>query len=429
MRSTSSDTELAQRDPDTILTKPCPTANDLVASRLRVIVSEGEEIMGRPAELPAAIAQVFTTDELLVRPAPAPDYLSEKLALQDLAGNMADHPADVLPRLVGLSMEVCDADSAGVSVLDGDVFRWNSLVGKLSAFEGVTTPRNFSPCGVCLDQSSPILMERPERAYSWIAEANITVPEVLLVPLLRNGTIPVGTLWVVAKEGHKFHSGHARVLSELAVFTGIALQMIHADLRLKKALEAQEILAKEMSHRLKNLFAVTGAMIKMTAQHAETKEEMTEALTGRLTALSDAHSLVRRSFNAGNALKGVDMAEAIRTVLRPYTMPDLNGPMVSLGERSTNSIALVFHELATNAAKYGALRDDGKVAVAWQIENENVDIVWREIGKAVEAPAQLGFGSNLVASTIASHNGRIDYDWSQNGLVIKLQIPLANLVN
>jgi two-component sensor histidine kinase len=60
---------------------------------------------------------------------------------------------------------------------------------------------------------------------------------------------------------------------------------------------------------------------------------------------------------------------------------------------------------------------------------KNVDIVWREIGKAVEAPAQLGFGSNLVASTIASHNGRIDYDWSQNGLVIKLQIPLANLVN
>ena len=129
-------------------------------------------------------------------------------------------------------------------------------------------------------------------------------------------------------------------------------------------------------------------------------------LTGRLTALSDAHSLVRRSFNAGNALKGVDMAEAIRTVLRPYTMPDLNGPMVSLGERSTNSIALVFHELATNAAKYGALRDDGKVAVAWQVENENVDIVWREIGKAVEAPAQLGFGSNLVASTIASVSGR-----------------------
>jgi two-component sensor histidine kinase len=385
--------------------------------------------MGRPTELPAAVAQVFTTGELLVRPAPAPDYISEKLALQDLARGMADHPTEVLPRLVALSMETCDADSAGISVLDGDAFRWTALVGELSAFEGATTPRNFSPCGVCLDQCSPILMERPERAFSWIADANITVPEVLLVPLLRHGTVPVGTLWVVAREGHKFHSGHARVLSEMAVFTGIALQMIHADLNLKKALEAQEILAKEMSHRVKNMFAVTGAMIKMTARHTGSKEEMTKVLTGRLTALSDAHSLVRRSFNAGNDLTGVDLAEAIRTVLRPYTTPDLNGPIVSLGERSTNSVALVFHELATNAAKYGALKDDGKVSVAWRVENENVEVVWREAGKPVHAPDQLGFGSNLVASTIAAHNGRIDYDWSENGLVIKVQIPLADLSN
>ena len=385
--------------------------------------------MGRPTELPAAVAQVFTTDELLVRPAPAPDYLREKLALQDLARSMADHPADVLPRLVALSMDICDADSAGISVLDGDQFRWTSLVGKLSAFEGATTPRNYSPCGVCLDQRSPILMERPERAYSWIADANISVPEVLLVPLMRHGVVPVGTLWVVAKEGHKFHSGHARVMAEMAVFTGIALQMIHADVHLKKALEAQEILAKEMSHRVKNMFAVTNAMIKMTARHTETKEEMTRALTGRLTALSDAHSLVRRSFSAGDVLTGVDMAEAIRTVLRPYTTPDLNGPTVSLGERSTNSVALVFHELATNAAKYGALKDDGKVSVTWHVENDSVEIVWREAGKPVQAPTQLGFGSHLVASTIASHNGSIDYDWSQNGLIIKVRIPLADLAH
>ena len=66
--------------------------------------------MGRPTELPAAVAQVFTTDELLVRPAPAPDYVSEKLALQDLARSMADHPTEVLPRLVARSMEACDAE-------------------------------------------------------------------------------------------------------------------------------------------------------------------------------------------------------------------------------------------------------------------------------------------------------------------------------
>ncbi len=383
--------------------------------------------MSSSVDIPAGAARVLKTDELFARVASPPDYVREKLALQDLAANMADRPAEVLPRLVGLAMEICDAESAGISALDGDVFRWTALVGKLSVFEGTTTPRNFSPCGICLDQTRPILMERPERVYSWIADANITVPEVLLVPLLRHGAIPVGTLWVVAKEGQTFHSGHARALSEMSVFTGIALQMIHADLELKKALEAQEMLTQEMSHRVKNLFAVTDALIHMTSRSTGSKEAMTEALTGRLTALADAHSLVRRSFSPDGVLKGVDMVEAISSVLKPYATPDLSGPTVQLGERSTNSVALVFHELATNAAKYGALKDGGGVAVTWRVDNGNVEIVWRENGKPARKPAQFGFGSNLVASTIASHRGHIDYDWSQSGLVVRIELPLADL--
>ena len=102
--------------------------------------------MGRNFDLPAAVAEVFITDELLRRAAPAPDYLREKLAIQDLAHQMADRPTEVLPRLVKLAMEICEADSAGVSVLEGDVFRWFNLTGKLAVFEDATTPRNHSPC-------------------------------------------------------------------------------------------------------------------------------------------------------------------------------------------------------------------------------------------------------------------------------------------
>ena len=82
-------------------------------------------------------------------------------------------------RLVQLAMEICGADSAGISVLEGEIFRWFNLKGKLSVFEGATTPRNFSPCGVCLDRNAVVLMERPERVYTWISDAKITVPEVL----------------------------------------------------------------------------------------------------------------------------------------------------------------------------------------------------------------------------------------------------------
>jgi hypothetical protein len=132
---------------------------------------------------------VLITDELWNRPPAKTDYLREKLALQDLVLQMADHPAEVLPRLAALAMELCQATSAGMSLYEAQpgspgVFRWHYLTGQLTAFSGATTPRDFSPCGVCLDVRTPILMANAERFYPWIAEAKIRVPEVLLVPLV-----------------------------------------------------------------------------------------------------------------------------------------------------------------------------------------------------------------------------------------------------
>jgi two-component sensor histidine kinase len=393
---------------------------------------QAEVDVGHGFQLPAAIAEVFITDELSRRAVPAPDYLREKLAIQDLAAQMADHPSEVLPRLVQLALEICNADSAGISVLEGDHFRWFNLKGQLAAFEGTTTPRNDSPCGVCLDQRSPVLMEHPERAYGWIADARVCVPEVLLVPLLIDRTTPLGTLWVIAREGQRFNRGHARVLSELAVFTGIALRMIQADVKLKKALEEQETLTKEMSHRVKNLFAMTDSMIRMTARNSTTKEQMAESLSGRLRALSDAHSLVRRSFNPEtHEPVGVELSDVISTVLRPHRNPVMNGAHVQLGERATNSVALVFHELATNASKYGALSvEGGTVYVDWTADGDTLVLTWRETGgPPVMAPKKNGFGTALVRSTIAGHGGTIESDWAREGLTARISVPLSSLVH
>lgn len=381
--------------------------------------------------MPVTVTDVSITHELFERASPAPDYLREKLALQDLAQQMADHPEELLPRLVKQAMDICEADSAGISVLEGDVFRWLGLTGKLAAFEGATTPRNHSPCGVCIDSRGPVLMERPERVYGWIADANITVPEVLLVPLMVNGSTPIGTLWIVAGEEQYFNRGHERVMTELAAFTGVALRMVQSDLQLKKALEEQETLAKEMSHRIKNLFAITDSMIRFTSNASQTKEEMTKSLTGRLHALAVAHGLVRRSFNPDLKVEGVELSELVGAVLRPYRAPDARGETIHLGERATNSIALIFHELATNAAKYGALSvARGSVGVTWKIVDENLDLRWREDnGPDIEPPSKKGFGSTLVESTIASHGGSLERTWSPHGLSVHIKIPMDRLAH
>lgn len=382
--------------------------------------------------IPAAIAEVFITDRLASRPETHPDYLREKLAIQDLANEMAEHPGEVLPRLVKLAMGICEADSAGVSVLDTDanVFRWRGLQGAMSVFEGTTTPRGNSPCGMCLDQQDAILMQSPEQAYDWIRDANIAVPELLLVPLFIKGGVQLGTLWVVAREGHSFDRGHVRVLTELATFTGIALRMIQSEENLKQSLDEQATLTKEMSHRVKNVFAIANGLIRVTARNSATKEQLAESLTGRLQALADAHALVRRSFSEAGNGQNISLQDILARILLPYGSHfEIGGPDIRLGEHATNNVALVFHELATNAAKHGALgMDDGLVSVRWTQNDDGILVDWQETGgPAADTPGKQGFGSTLVKSTLASLGAEITHHWDIDGLRVVIKAPLAKL--
>ena len=240
----------------------------------------------------------------------------------------------MLPRFVDLAMEMTGGVSAGLSLYEENpapgVFRWQYLRGVLSPFNGATTPRNFSPCGITLDRNGPVLSVHPERVYSWIADANIVVPEVLLVPLYLGGTAPLGTLWIVSDEKDHFDSGHARAMTELASFVGIALRMLRSEQRLQSALDEQEMLAKEMSHRVKNLFAMIGGMIHISARTSATKEEMAKMLSGRIIALSNAHALVRRSFAvASDEQKAPDLA-ALSSGDRSTTRQYFGHPCVAI---------------------------------------------------------------------------------------------------
>jgi two-component sensor histidine kinase len=385
------------------------------------------------------VSIVYETD-LAARPAPEIDPGIEKTALLELAGIMNDAPANMLPKFVDLAMELTGGISAGLSLLEEDgpepVFRWHHLRGLLAPFNGATTPRDFSPCGITLDRNAPTLTVHPERVYDWIPE-DLSLPEVMLVPLYVGRSEPLGTLWIVGNAVGHFHGGHSKAMQELASFIGVALKMIRAEQDLQASLQQQELLTKEMSHRLKNVFAIIDGMIRISARSTRSKEEMADMLSGRVHALAAAHSLVRRTFSDVQPAAS-DLADLLRVIVEPHEAANgerkrfsIAGPSVLCGEQAVNGLALVFHELATNAAKYGVLgSESGEVHITWRLQDRDLVIEWFEQGGSGvdNSPASKGFGSTLVDSTVLRQfSGTLAYDWRSDGLTVNISIPIARL--
>ncbi|MBR0653205.1 GAF domain-containing protein [Roseomonas terrae] len=386
---------------------------------------------------------IFLPDELARRVPARPDHLREKLAVYDLAALMADHPDALLPRFVDIALELTGGVSAGLSLFERDpkpgVFRWHHVRGSLAAFEGVTTPRGHSPCGVTLDRGAPILAVHAERYYDWIAAASIEVPEVLLVPLRADPATLLGTLWIVADKVGHFDSGHARAMTELASFITVGLRIRDVEMKLQRAVAEQQTLLHEMSHRLKNVIAIADGMVWMTAMGAETPEAMATALSGRFQALSRATALVRRNPGTHPLPAMPELSEVLRMVLEPHDAAwpggpsriSLSGPAILCDERAVSGIALVFNELATNAVKYGALSvPHGRVDITWSAMPDAVELSWVESGgpRIDGPPASESFGTTLMTQTVQSQfDGTFRREWRESGLAVSLTLARAML--
>ena len=204
----------------------------------------------------------------------------------------------------------------------------------------------------------------------------------------------------------------------------------------KQAEEANELLAGEMSHRVKNLITIAGALTTMTSRSAQTKEDMARELTHRLTALGRAHDLVRPV--PGQIETAALLGDLLSVLLTPYD--DLGAfsgririsvPRMGIGEAAATNLALVLHELATNSVKHGALSTaSGLLDVACLVDDGVASIVWTERGgPPVQPPAEgKGFGSGLLSRIMKHHfQGAVEYDWAADGLVATLRIPVAKL--
>lgn len=204
----------------------------------------------------------------------------------------------------------------------------------------------------------------------------------------------------------------------------------------KQAEEGHELLAGEMSHRVKNLLAITSGLTTITSRSTATTTDMARELTQRLTALGRAHDLVRPIPGQGG--KAALLGDLLTILLAPYDdMGAFSGrirvsvPRMGVGEGAAMTLALVIHELATNSLKYGALSSDaGTLDVSCASPDKDVVVVWTERGgPPVTAPADPGgYGSMLVTRTMSRQlRGSIERDWQKDGVVVTLRMNKESL--
>ncbi len=202
----------------------------------------------------------------------------------------------------------------------------------------------------------------------------------------------------------------------------------------KQAEERQRLLVDELNHRVKNTLATVQSIAIQTRQVTDTSATFEAAFLDRLNALARVHDLLSRI-----AWEGASLAEVVRQTLAPYLGPTdpsarmtLQGPEVRLGPNAAVTLTMAFHELATNAAKYGALSTTtGNVLVRWSADDPRapnfLDIEWRERGgPPVIPPERRGFGSRFIERGLAREfDGEVDLDFATEGVCCRMRMPLS----
>jgi two-component sensor histidine kinase len=378
---------------------------------------------------------VLATEAMLARPSKAPDHAAEVAVFHELSALVATDPTRAVRRFLDLAMALCGAGSSGLSVLAEDergeaIFRWDALAGAFAPYEGGTTPRHFSPCGLCLDRGAPILVARPARVFRYFAAAEPEIVEGLIVPVRgADGVPPLGTLWVVHHDARgRFDAEDARVMEELAVQLTLALA------RLRDA-AAREVATREVHHRVKNTLAATAGVLRLQARampSAEARAALEEA-RGRLGVFASVHDLLHRVATDAGVVEVTALLERLVDGLR-WSAFCADGRVrlrVSAGERvflpadAAIPVALIANEAATNACRH-AFPDgrSGEVEVRLERRPDGALLLAvRDDGAGLPAQARGdGLGLGLIRA-LARKLGATLAISGEGGTAIALTLP------
>lgn len=350
-------------------------------------------------ELGNGVRQAKTRDEMIA--------IACRLVLRTIGGSRAGY-ATVDRR-------------AGRFIVSGEC-----IASDIPSMHGSYDLADFNRTEMRLKSGEPLVLRKAEDDPDLRADVSsyrdIAVAAQISVPKLRKGEL-VGALFV--------HQAEARDWTEGEVdFMRRAADRLYAALATARAEEEQAVLNHELSHRLKNSLSMVQAVASQTLRGSTDKASL-DAFLLRVQALSTAHEvLLHRKWEAGS------IEETIRSTLDTFAGPDrimVSGPPLDLGPRSTLTLSMLLHELATNAVKYGSLSNaEGTVTLDWHLEEigeEDPDLVffWRERGgPPVVPPLRKGFGSRLIRLGLTGAGG-VEVDFDPTGLVASFRAQFAEV--
>jgi two-component sensor histidine kinase len=242
------------------------------------------------------------------------------------------------------------------------------------------------------------------------------------------------TGWTVAA-GIASHTLTAPLLRTLFATTAIGLVLLAIGLgfavrmatHIAEAEALQDLLVNELNHRIKNTLATVQSIASQTFRSTTDTAEAQRNFSDRIVALGRAHSLLNEE-----RWNGADVRNIAESVMEPYMAEpgrvEMAGPHIRMKSGQALALSMVLHELATNAAKYGALSNVfGKVTMSWALDDNQLNLLWRERGgPPVAEPERKGFGSRLIAQGLGAQNGSTEVTYNKTGVVCVIRCDTAH---
>lgn len=261
------------------------------------------------------------------------------------------------------------------------------------------------------------------------------IRSLAFVPLTAAGAV-VGKFMIYFAERHEFTARELDLAMIIARQLSFSLERLAAEEELKAERENQQLLLREMDHRIRNLFTIVSAMIVLSARDADDPRQLSEALQGRLGALARAHALTFAGVRTATGSR-TTLHALIRAILEPYDPSENGGDRVRMAGDDVDlrgdaaaAFAVLLYEMATNAAKYGSLSmSQGGVEIRTERRGGRLYLLWSEHGGPAPTETRTeGFGSKLAKQTAERQlGGQFSVRWRPAGLVIRLSALLKRI--